>query len=320
MKYLQELGMLAMASRLKMLSEKLMADGIRVYRESGLDFEPRWFPVTYYLKNQGPTPLTAIAKDLNQSHPAIVQVVRILEKKGLVVRIKDGTDSRINRVGLSDKGIQMLSHLEPVWNDIHQAARSLVNEHAPHFVADLEKIENALEETSNYIRIKREMLKREPLALHIVPFDKKHLKAYREMNLEWLSEYVGVSPHDKAILKDPFREVISKGGQVFIVTLAGEVVGTFTLAPVPGNHCELSKFVVKKEYRRLGIGHQLLDMAIGKAREAGCYSVLLLTHPNLKEATRLYIENGFCGIPGHPGLTDQTGRCSSCMQRVLNHK
>ncbi len=320
MKYLQELGPLALASRLKMLSEKLMTDGIRIYRESGLDFEPRWFPVTFYLRNQGPAPLTTIAKDLNQSHPAIVQVVRILEKKGLVIRTKDETDSRINRVGLSDKGIHMISQLQPVWNDIHQAARSLINDHAPHFVADLEKIENALEETSNYIRIKREMLKREPLTLHIVPFDKKYLKAYREMNLDWLSEYVGVSPHDRTILKDPFGEVISKGGQVFIVTLTREVVGTFTLAPVPGNHCELSKFVVKREYRRLGIGHQLLDLAIGKAREAGCFSILLLTHPNLQEATKLYVKKGFYEIERHPGLTDHTGRCSSCMQLVLNHK
>lgn len=318
MKYLQERGSLALASRLKMLSEKLMADGIRIYRESGLDFEPRWFPVTYYLKDHGPAPLTTIARALGQSHPAIVQVVRIMGKKGLVVRIKDEADSRINRVGLSPKGIQLISQLEPVWNDIHQAARSLINEHAPHFVTDLEKIENALEETSNYIRIKRERLKRDPLALHIVPFDKKYLKAYREMNLDWLSESVGVSSHDKAILKDPAREVIGKGGQVFIVIHEKEVVGNFTLAPVRGNHCELSKFVVKKEYRKLGIGDRMLDLAIGKAQEAGCHSILLLTHPKLKGATQLYSKRGFKEIPGYPGLIDHTKRCSIAMQLKLN--
>lgn len=318
MKYLQELGTLALASRLKMLSEKLMADGVRIYRESGLDFEPRWFPVTYYLKNHGPTPLTSIAKALGQSHPAIVQVVRIMEKKGLVVRMKDKTDSRINRVGLSAEGIEMLTRLEPVWQDIHQAARSLLNEHAPGFVTDLERIENAIEETSNYIRIKREQLKREPLSLQIILFDKKYLKAYRDLNLDWLREYVGVSLHDKAILRDPAREVIGKGGQVFMVTLAKEVVGTFTLTPLPGDHCELSKFVVKREYRRLSIGSKMLDRAIEMANKTGYHSILLLTHQNLKEATELYSKKGFCEIPGHPGLIDHTGRCSIAMQLSFN--
>jgi DNA-binding MarR family transcriptional regulator/N-acetylglutamate synthase-like GNAT family acetyltransferase len=317
MTYLQELGVLALASRLKLLSETLMADGIRIYRESGLDFEPRWFPVTYYLKDHGPAPLTTIAKALNQSHPAIVQVVRIMEKKGLVIRIKDESDSRINHVGLSAKGTELLSRLVLVWNDIQGAALTLLNEHAPSFVTDLERIENALDETSNYIRIKRETLKREPLSLQILPLNKKYLKAYREMNLDWLGEYVGVSPHDKSILKDPFKEVISKGGHVFIIIHIKEVVGTFTLAPLPGNHCELSKFVVRKEYRRLGIGGKMMDMAIGKAREAGCHSILLLTHPSLREATKLYVKKGFIEIPGHPGLTDHTGRCSIAMQLKL---
>ena len=319
MKYLQELGTLALASRLKMLSEKLMTDGVRVYRESGLDFEPRWFPVTCYLKDCGPAPLTTVARELGQSHPAIVQVVRIMEKKGLVVRIKDETDSRINRVGLSAKGKEMLTRLEPVWEDIHRSAQSLLNEYAPSFATDLERIENALEETSNYIRIKREQLKRKSLSLQLIPFDKRYLRAYRELNLDWLREYVGVSPHDKRILKDPEKEVIHCGGQVFFVLIYGEVVGTFTLAPLPGNHCELSKFVVKKEYRRLGIGYRMLDMAIGKAKEAGCQSILLMTHPNLEEATKLYIKKGFSKIPGHRGLIDHTGRCSVTMQLNFNH-
>jgi DNA-binding MarR family transcriptional regulator/N-acetylglutamate synthase-like GNAT family acetyltransferase len=320
MKYLQELGTLALASRLKMLSEKMMADGIRIYKESGLDFEPRCFPVTYYLKTHGASPLTTIAKELNQSHPAIVQVVRIMEKKGLVIRIKDEKDNRINRVGLSAKGLELLASLEPVWEDIHNAARSLLNEHAPNFGNDLERIENAFIETSNYTRIKREQLKRKPLQPEVIPFNNKYLKAYRELNLDWLREYVGVSRHDKMILQDPVKEVLDKGGQIYVAVIGKEVIGTFTLTPLVNNHCELSKFVVKKEYRKLGIGGKMLDMAIKIAHKTGCDSILLLTHQNLKEATHLYAKKGFWEIPGHPGLTDHTGRCSIAMQLNLNQK
>jgi DNA-binding MarR family transcriptional regulator/ribosomal protein S18 acetylase RimI-like enzyme len=318
MKYLQELGILALASRLKMLSEKMMADGISIYKESNLNFEPRWFPVTYYLKTHGPTPLTTIAKALNQSHPAVVQVVRIMEKKDLVIRTKDKNDSRINFVELSPKGKEILTRLEPVWEDIHNAARTMVNEHAPHFIADLERIENALMETSNYTRIKRERLKRKPPLLKVVHYDKRYLKQFREINLQWLKEYVGVSHHDKTILKNPVKEILKKGGRIFFILSGKEVVGTFTLAPTDNINCELSKFVIKKNYRKLGFGEKMMDIAIAKAREAGYRSILLLTHPNLKEAIRLYTKTGFQKISGRSGLKDYTGRCSTCMKLNIN--
>jgi DNA-binding MarR family transcriptional regulator/N-acetylglutamate synthase-like GNAT family acetyltransferase len=318
MTYLQELGVLALASRLKLLSETLMADGIRIYRESGVDFEPRWFPVTYFLKTHGPTPLTTIAKALNQSHPAVVQVVRILEKKGLVIRLQDEKDSRINRVSLSERGKEMIGRLESVWADINQAANSLLNEQAPHFIDSLVKIENALMDTSNYTRIKREQLKRKPLLPEILPFNQIHLRTYRELNLDWLKQYVGVTPHDKRILKDPVKEVLEKGGQIYMIRIDQDIIGTFTITPLENMHCELSKFVVSKEYRRLGIGYKMMDVAIGKAREADYRSILLLTHTNLKEATQLYVKKGFSEIPGHSGLIDHTGRCSVAMQLKLN--
>lgn len=318
MTYLQELGVLALASRLKMLSEKLMADGVRIYKEAGLDFEPRWFPVTYYLKNHGPAPLTSIARALNQSHPAVIQVVRIMEKKGLVERSHDANDSRINRVNLSERGKEMIGRLEPVWADINQAAKSLLNEHAPDFIDNLAKIENALMETSNFTRIKREQLKRKPLHPEILPFTQKHLRTYHELNLDWLKQYVGVSPHDKRILKDPVKEVLEKGGQIYMIRIDQDIIGTFTISPLENKHCELSKFVVCKDYRRLGIGDKMMEAAIGKAREAGYRSILLLTHQNLEEATRLYVKKGFRNIPGHPDLIDHTGRCSVSMQLNLN--
>ncbi len=318
MTYLQDLGILALASRLKQLSETMMADGIRIYKESSLDFEPRWFPVTYYLKNHGPAPLTTVAKALNRTHPAVVQVVNILSKKGLVVRIKDAADNRINSVGLSEKGRELISRLEPVWNDIHQAAQELLSEYAPHFASDLERIENALKETSNYTRIKRQQLKRDPPDPRIIPFTEKYLCHYREMNLEWLQESVGVSGYDKKILRNPGGEILQKGGQIYILLLKDAAIGTFTLIPLPDGHCELSKFVIIKEYRQLGLGTRMAMAAFEIAKKSGYSSMLLLTHENLKDAVRLYRKTGFRVVPGHPYLKDHTGRCSITMQLILN--
>lgn len=62
----------------------------------------------------------------------------------------------------------------------------------------------------------------------------------------------------------------------------------------------------------------MLEHAIEKATDLKCESILLLTHPKLKEATRLYRKRGFEVIPEHLDLTDKTGRCSLCMQLVIN--
>ena len=82
--YIQRLGSIAIATRLKNLSEKLLNDGLLIYRESEMDFEPRWFVILNLLFDRGSMGITEIAAQLNQSHPAVNQVSGMLEEKGLI--------------------------------------------------------------------------------------------------------------------------------------------------------------------------------------------------------------------------------------------
>ena len=59
---LDELGALALGSRLKRLSDALFQDGARIYQAAGQGFEPRWFPVFVYLYRKGPTSITELAQ------------------------------------------------------------------------------------------------------------------------------------------------------------------------------------------------------------------------------------------------------------------
>jgi hypothetical protein len=43
MDFIEELGTLAIGTRLKNLSELMMKDLARVYKDQDVDFEPRWF-------------------------------------------------------------------------------------------------------------------------------------------------------------------------------------------------------------------------------------------------------------------------------------
>ena len=74
MDLIRQLGPLALASRLRRLTEWLYKDGARIYREQSADFEPRWFPLFYLLKESGSVPVTTAASLLGFSHPAINQI------------------------------------------------------------------------------------------------------------------------------------------------------------------------------------------------------------------------------------------------------
>jgi hypothetical protein len=48
------LGELALGSRLKRLSDQIMRDGGKIYKDNAIDFEPRWFPIFYVISMKEP--------------------------------------------------------------------------------------------------------------------------------------------------------------------------------------------------------------------------------------------------------------------------
>ena len=79
MNYIQRLGALAIASRLRGLTDLLVRDMTKIYREQNIKFEPRWFAFLHLLNSTNKLSITEIATELNQSHPAVNQVANSLE-------------------------------------------------------------------------------------------------------------------------------------------------------------------------------------------------------------------------------------------------
>jgi ribosomal protein S18 acetylase RimI-like enzyme len=319
MNHLESLGPLALASRLKNLSDTLMSGVARIYREMDLDFEPRWFPVTHYLFKNGAVSVTMLANALQQSHPAILQVTQIMKKKRLISLEKDEKDLRKTNISLTPKGQEMAKKLEETWNDISSATRLLLEDGSVDLLKDIAVIEKALEDEEIYTRVKKEYARKYIDKLDIREYSSKYYSEFKEMNVEWLMESVGISDYDEKVLNNPENEILKKGGTIFIAFAGIEMVGTFILLPVNHQDIELTKLAVKKSFRRIGIGEKLMNYAIEKAVKDGYSSVILLTHPTLTEAIELYKKLGFNEIPAHPDLPDPTGRCSITMQYVINH-
>ncbi|MBC8485037.1 MAG: MarR family transcriptional regulator [Bacteroidetes bacterium] len=318
MSFIKELGTFAFGSRIKNFSDTLMRDMAKVYKELDVDFEPRWFTFFQLILERKEISVTQIAGELNQTHPAVVQVINILEKKKLIITGKDKNDNRRRLVKLSSKGKALADELSPLWEDVYVATKEMLNEHAPGFLQMVDKIEEALKEKSIYKKIKEKTMQGIINNLEFVEYEAKYLKDFQKLNKEWLKTNLELTEYDIKVLSDPYKNIIKNDGNIFFLVSEGKVLGTYALQRVSTKACELSKFTIKREYRGWNIGERMLEHAIQKAKDLKYESILLLTHPKLKEATQLYRKRGFDVIPEHPDLTDKTGRCSLYMQLVIN--
>ena len=154
MDLMQQLGALALASRLKRLAERLQRDVSQVYGELNVEFEARWFAVVYYLKDSDPAPLTTVAADLGLTHPAVNQVADVLTKKGLLESTRDSEDERRRLLGLTTKGKETVRKLEPVWAEISAATAELAKASGVDILRALERMERSLDDEPMYDRVK----------------------------------------------------------------------------------------------------------------------------------------------------------------------
>lgn len=154
---IEELGSLALATRLKSLSERLAKDVGLIYKELAFDFEPRWFAMIYALKDKETLAVTELSAMLQQTHPAVNQVANVLVEKGLLVESKDDADQRKRLLKLSRSGSALVNKMEHIWEKIKVANDELLKETDPDFLDRVQKLENALDESSMYGRVKERL-------------------------------------------------------------------------------------------------------------------------------------------------------------------
>ena len=97
-----------------------------------------------------------------------------------------------------------------------------------------------------------------------------------------------------------FKEMNSLPNYELIVAEeAGEVIGSTVLAILPGMAHGVSPFavieyvVVDEKHRGKGVGKTMMEYCISRAREAGCYKIMLTSDKRRTEAHEFYKSLGF---------------------------
>ena len=150
---IRSLGTLALATRLKRLGDRLQRDASRVYQEFEIDFESRWFALLYLLTKEPELSVTAAARRLGLTHPAIHQAAAGMAQRGLLVASRNRADDRSRLLRLTPKGRRVAVRLAPVWAAIAAQAQALLEEAAPALLGELDAIEAALDSQDMHRRV-----------------------------------------------------------------------------------------------------------------------------------------------------------------------
>lgn len=113
------------------------------------------------------------------------------------------------------------------------------------------------------------------------------------------------------VLGDPVIRNISRsfdepGAVYYVAELDGKIVGGCGIKQLDGTTekiCELQRMFLLAEARGKGIGRQLLDLCIEKARELGYEKCYLESLPSMSAAYSLYKQSGFEDISAPLGNT-----------------
>ncbi|HEY9533294.1 MAG TPA: MarR family transcriptional regulator [Mucilaginibacter sp.] len=148
---IEQSGILAIATRLQRLSERMRKDGLLIYKAHGLDFEPKWFPVIYTLHFKTQLGVVELANEIGYSHPSTISLLKELEKLRFIKSTKDKIDERKRLIQLTEKGKSMIEQMKPVW-DIMIAVTTPLIESENNLMKAIEEVEHRLELQSFYQR------------------------------------------------------------------------------------------------------------------------------------------------------------------------
>ncbi len=295
---LRDLGILALGTRLRVLSEGMMATVKGFYDDHGLDFEPRWFPVFQLVQREPGLSIAACAERIGVSHTAVNALTRPLLDAGLITLEANPGDARAKQLRLTRDGEVLFTRLQPAWTALERALNTAFPDgEAARILALLDRLDDAV--ASQAIpRALRQVLSPQAVLdqLKLVDFDPnndRHRQAFAALNIEWLQTWFFVEDVDYAMFADPEGTILNPGGVIVMAEVAGQVVGCGALIKRSDDIYELGKMAVSKPFQGKGIGAQLVGRLEDEARGIGLKTLYLVSSSKLPHAMPMYRKLGW---------------------------
>lgn len=301
MKFFDDVGKLAMGSRVRYLADLISQDAAEIYKSYETNLQPKWFPVFYLLAKDGESNVTAIAESIGHSHASVSKILTEMSNARLLSEKEDPTDRRRTVVSLSKRGKEIAEKLETQSLDVSAAIEEITQQASHDLWAALAEWEYLLGKKSLLERVTAQRKKRESMDVQIVPYKPKYQDAFHDLNEEWIKTYFKIEEPDRIALENPKKYILDKGGFIFVALLNDEPVGVCALMKRDDLGCyELAKMAVSPKAQGKQIGYLLGKAIVEKAATLGTDRVFLESNTRLVPAIKLYEKLGFVKVVGKP--------------------
>lgn len=316
MGFFDEIGKVAIGSRLRMLTDKVTEDAAEIYTLYHIDMQPKWFPVFYALTKEREKTVTGLAKAIGHSHPSVSKIISEMLKKGYVKENKDETDGRRNVISLSKKGMKISEGIKDQLIDVNAAIEEISAQAQHKLWEAIGEWEFLLEQKSLLRRVMEKKKERDGANVEIIDYKPEHQEVFRSLNVEWISKYFTMEESDYKALDDPQGYILDNGGFILVAIYGGEASGVCALIKMNGGEYdfELAKMAVSPNAQGKNVGFLLAKAIIEKAKSLGAAKIYLESNTILKPAINLYHKLGFKKVPAKP---TPYARCNIQMELVV---
>ena len=317
---LQNLGLLALGTRLRVISEQMMGTVKSFYEDNGLGFEPRWFPLFRIVQARPGIGMMELAQAIGVSHVAVNAFCKQLMANNLITLTPDPNDARAKQLSLSPEGEVLYTRLEPAWFVLKEALQNVFPEDdATRLLATLSQLEEALDEKAIPRGLKSILKPANVLGtLKIVPYshdNPDHKRYFTALNIEWLEQYFTVEPVDWQMFADPHATIIAKGGSIYMAQVGSQIVGTCALVKRSEDMYEMAKMAVSSLFQGKGIGTKLVAVILDHARSLGLKKLYLVSSVKLPYAVATYRKLGF--VDSDLAIHDLYERADITLEKTL---
>ncbi len=174
MEFFEKTGIMALGSRLRLLTATITDDAAKIYALYQVEFSPKWFPVFFILSEEGEKTITQIANQISHSQPSVSKIVGEMKVAGLVEENLHSSDKRRNVVALTQKGKALSKKIKVQAADVEAAIEGIIAQATHNLWEALAEWEFLLEQKSLLSRVQEEKKKRESKGVQIVDYKDKY--------------------------------------------------------------------------------------------------------------------------------------------------
>jgi len=144
---IHKMGYIALATRLKRVSDKMTYSTRLMYKNLNIDIEPNWYLVLIIVKETPNISVMEIAKKLGFTHQSVITLTNKMVDKNYLKISKDTNDKRKTIFNISSKTTTKLPEIQQVWKKGKEVIYELLNGDIE-IIKHLEILESNLEKVS----------------------------------------------------------------------------------------------------------------------------------------------------------------------------